>query len=106
MEEADDSDYIVILDKGRIIAEGIPLDLKNEYAKDTVTIYNVSEDEIKRLKLPYKKIRNGFKIQVENTSKVTDLILKNKNLFKDYEVIKGRMDDVFLNATGYELEAK
>ena len=106
MEEADDSDYIVILDKGKIIAEGIPLDLKNQYAKDTVTIYNVSEEDIKKLKIPYKKIRTGFKIEVENTSKVTGLILKNKDLFKDYEVIKGRMDDVFLNATGYELEGE
>lgn len=104
MEEADDSDYIVILDKGRIIAEGIPLDLKNKYAKDTVAIYNVSLDDIKKLNLPYKRIRNGYKIEVENTSKVTELIIKNKELFKDYEVIKGRMDDVFLNATGYELE--
>lgn len=104
MEEADDSDYIVILDKGRIIAEGIPLDLKNKYAKDTVAIYNVSLDDIKKLNLPYKKIRNGYKIEVENTSKVTELIIKNKELFNDYEVIKGRMDDVFLNATGYELE--
>ena len=25
-------------------------------------------------------------------------------IFKDYEIIKGRMDDVFLSATGYELE--
>ena len=26
--------------------------------------------------------------------------------FKDYEVIKGKMDDVFLNATGYDLEVE
>ena len=104
MEEADDSDYIVILDKGKVIAEGIPLDLKNKYAKDTVTIYNVPEDKIKKLKLPYKKIRNGYRIEVENTSKVTELITKHTDLFNDYEVVKGRMDDVFLNATGYELE--
>ena len=26
-------------------------------------------------------------------------------LFKDYEIIKGKMDDVFLNATGNKLEA-
>ena len=106
MEEADDSDYIVILDKGRIIAEGNPLDLKNKYAKDTVIIYNVSEEEINKLKLPYKKIRNGFKFEVESISKVTDLIVKNRSIFRDYEVIKGRMDDIFLNATGYELEVK
>ena len=34
----------------------------------------------------------------------TDLIIENKNLFKDYEITKGRIDDVFLNATGNKVE--
>lgn len=104
MEEAADADYIVILDKGKIITEGTPLDLKNKYAKDTVIIYNVSEKDISKLKLPYTKVKSGFKIEVESTSEVTDLIINNKKLFNDYEVIKGKIDDVFLKATGNELE--
>lgn len=106
MEEADDSDFIVILDKGRIIAEGTPLELKNKYAKDTLYIYNVEEEKIKGLKLPYKQVKNGFKFEVDKTEDITNLITNNPSLFKDYEVIKGRMDDVFLSATGYELEVK
>lgn len=31
MEEAADADYVVILDSGRISAEGTPLNLKNTY---------------------------------------------------------------------------
>ena len=104
MEEAADADYIVILDKGKIITEGTPLDLKNKYAKDTVIIYNVSQEDISKLKLPYTKVKSGFKIEVESTSEVTDLIINNKKLFNDYEVIKGKIDDVFLKATGNELE--
>ncbi len=104
MEEAADSDYIVILDKGTTIAEGTPLELKNKYASDTVYIYNVDEENIKKLDKSYKKVRDGFKIIVKDLKEATDLIIKNKDLFKDYEVIKGKMDDVFLNATGYELE--
>lgn len=106
MEEADDSDYIVILDKGHVIGEGSPLELKNKYAKDMVIIYNVKEEDIKKLKMTYHKIRNGFKIEVNSISIVTDLIVEHKDIFKDYEVIKGRMDDVFLSAAGYELEEK
>lgn len=104
MEEAADADYIVILDKGKIITEGTPLDLKNKYAKDTVIIYNVSQEDISKLKLPYTKVKSGFKIEVESTSEVTNLIINNKKLFNDYEVIKGKIDDVFLKATGNELE--
>ena len=105
MEEAADADFIIIIEKGKIITEGTPLDLKNKYAKDTISIYNVEEKDVMKLKLPYTKIRDGFKLEVDNTSVATDLIIKNKDIFKDYEIIKGKMDDVFLNATGNELEA-
>ena len=105
MEEAADADFIIIIEKGKIIAEGTPLGLKNKYAKDIISIYNVEEKDVTKLKLPYTKIRDGFKLEVENTSLATDLIIKNKEVFKDYEIIKGKMDDVFLNATGNELEA-
>lgn len=105
MEEAADADFIIIIEKGKIITEGTPLDLKNKYAKDIISIYHVEEKDVMKLKLPYTKIRDGFKLEVENTSLATDLIIKNKEVFKDYEIIKGKMDDVFLNATGNELEA-
>ena len=106
MEEAVDSDYIVILDKGSIVAEGTPLELKNKFAYDMILIYNIDEDEIKKLNKPYTKIRDGFKIEIKTLDEATELIIKNKSLFKDYEVVKGKMDDVFLNATGYDLEVE
>lgn len=106
MEEAADADYVVIIDKGKIITEGTPLELKNKYAKDTITIYNISEEEVKKLNIPYKKIRNGYKLEVSSTKVATNLIINNKDLFKDYEIVKGKMDDVFLSATGNVLEEK
>lgn len=105
MEEAADADFITIIEKGKIIAEGTPLDLKNKYAKDIISLYHVEEKDVMKLRLPYAKIRDGFKLEVENTRLATDLIIKNKEVFKDYEIIKGKMDDVFLNATGNESEA-
>lgn len=105
MEEAADADFIIIIEKGKIITEGTPLDLKNKYAKDIISIYNTDEESIKRLNLPYTKIRDGYKLEIDNTSYATELIINNKDIFKDYEIIKGKMDDVFLNATGNNLEA-
>ena len=99
MEEAADADYITIIDKGKIIAEGTVLDLKNKYAKDTIIIYNVKETEIKKLSLPYKKIKDAYKIEIENSKKATELIIKYPSLFDDYEIINGRIDDVFINVT-------
>ena len=103
MEEVTDADYIVILNKGEIVAEGSPLELKNKYTGDFISIYNVSKEDIVLLGLPFNEIPNGYRIEVANTYEATKLIINNPNLFKDYEVIKGKMDDVFLNATGIQL---
>lgn len=100
MEEAADADFVVILDHGQLIAEGTPLELKNTYAGDFVTLYGRSEAEIKPLGLPYEPLRDAFRLTVPNTAAVTELILKHPDLFSDYEVTKGKMDDVFLAATG------
>ena len=40
MEEAANADYVVILDSGKIAAEGTPLSLKNTYTGDFITVYN------------------------------------------------------------------
>lgn len=104
MEEAADADYVVILDSGKISAEGTPLELKNNYTGDFVTIYNVDEDKIKALGLPYENIRDAVRIAVKNTEKARDLIVGYPDLFTDFEITKGKMDDVFLAVTGKKLE--
>lgn len=104
MEEAADADYVVILDSGKISAEGTPLELKNNYTGDFVTIYNVDEDKIKALGLPYENIRDAVRIAVQNTKEARDLIVKHPDLFTDFEITKGKMDDVFLAVTGKKLE--
>ena len=103
MEEAADADYVVILDSGRIAAEGTPLQLKNTYTGDFLTIYGAPEQQIRSLGLPYTAVRDAFRIAVPNTRAATDLIVRNPELFQDYEITKGRMDDVFLAVTGKNL---
>ena len=103
MEEAADADYVVILDSGKIAAEGTPLQLKNEYAGDYVSLYNVTEEQVQRLGKPYEKICEGWRVSVANTKEATELILANPDIFVDYEIVKGRMDDVFLAVTGKKL---
>ena len=104
MEEAANAGYVVILDKGSVAAEGTPFELKNDYVQDIVSVYGVSEDEIKSLNREYKKIRDGYQIKVRNTKEATKLIVEHQDLFMDYEVVKGGMDDVFLAVTGKRLE--
>ena len=103
MEEAADADYVVILDSGKIAAEGTPLELKNTYTGDFITLYGVDEAQIKQLGAPYETIRDACRVSVPNTAAATELILKYPEIFRDYEITKGKMDDVFLAVTGKEL---
>ena len=101
MEEAADADYIVILDAGKIAAEGTPLELKNRYAGDYLTVYG--DAELPDFGYPVEKIRDAVRIILPNTGAATDLILSHPELFRDYEITKGKMDDVFLSVTGKDL---
>ena len=103
MEEAAEADYVVIIDDGKISAEGTPLELKNAYTRDYITLYDVSETDIEKLGVTYEKMRNGYRLSVPNTRAATDLIVHNPQLFSDYEITKGKMDDVFLEVTGKAL---
>ena len=103
MEEAADADYVVILDSGKIAAEGSPHELKNKYVRDFVTIYSVSEEEVKKLNIPYEKAGEAYRIYVKDTNEALSLINKYPDVFTDIEIIKGKMDDVFLAVTGKTL---
>lgn len=103
MEEAVDADYVVILDRGSIVAEGTPLELKNSYTGDFITLYGVDEAQAKALGRPYECIRDAVRVSVPDTAAATQLILEHPELFNDYEITKGRMDDVFLAVTGRSL---
>lgn len=103
MEEVSDANYVVILNKGEIVASGTPLELKNKYTGDFISIYGIRKEDVDKIGLKYEIIPNGYRIEVKDTEEATKLITTYPNLFKDYEVIKGKMDDVFLNATGIKL---
>ena len=103
MEEATDADYVIILDSGVITAEGTPLQLKNKYTGDYITIYGQTEDKVKELNLPYEKINDAFRVEVKDTLEAKNLIMSHSDIFTDFEIIKGKMDDVFLAVTGKKL---
>lgn len=103
MEEAADADYVVILDHGRIAAEGTPLQLKNTYTGDFLTLYGVDEQAVKALGRPYEPIRDAYRVSIPNPAAATQMILQDPELFRDYELTKGKMDDVFLAVTGKKL---
>ncbi len=109
MEEAADADYVVILDAGKIVARGTPVELKNLYAGDFITLYGVNEADVKKLAeengLKYEVLSGAFRIEVKDTAAARNLLLSDPDLFSDFEITKGKMDDVFLTVTGKKLAA-
>lgn len=104
MEEAADADYVVILDSGKIAAEGTPLDLKNRYTGDFITFYGLTDAQLAAIGKPCERIRDAVRVEVPDTAAATEWILRQPELFRDYEITKGKMDDVFLSVTGKKLQ--
>ena len=103
MEEAADADYVVIIDSGKKVASGTPLELKNKYTGDFITLYNVKEEDVIKLGFPYEVIRDAYRIAILDTKTASDLIIEHQDIFNDFEIPKGKMDDVFLQVTGKKL---
>ena len=103
MEEASESDYIVIIDKGVVSARGTPLELKNKYTNDSITLYNINEDKVKDLGYDYQVLKNSIRLSIKTPKDATELIIKHPDIFIDYEISKGKMDEIFLSVTGKNL---
>ena len=84
MEEAAEADNIVILDGGKIVAEGTPLFLKNSFSGDYITLYGVTETDVQTLGVPYEPLRGAFRVAVSSTKEATALILAHPDVFVDY----------------------
>lgn len=107
MEEAGDADDVVILDSGKIVAHDTPNKLKNKFAHDFVKLYDYDKSFLKQLEdSEYSYTIEGDYVEVrfENIEEAKQFVLKYADKIKDFEVIKGKMDNVFLNVTGKVLK--
>ena len=103
MEETKDADNVVILDKGEIIAQGTPAELKTGYASSRLVWYAQESDENAEILKGMDYTYDSDHYNVKFRESITDLLYEYKNKITDFEIIKGSMDDVFLNLTGREI---
>lgn len=106
LEEAEKASYVVIMDKGKIIASGTPVELKRHYSKDSILCYCEENDDFSEkltndhLTYYYLEEQHAYKILLDEPLLASDIIMKYAAYMKNIEVLKGTMDDVFLNVTG------
>ena len=103
LEEAEKASMVVIMKKGKIIASGSPNELKNKFAKDCIYTYvDFNEKFLKNLAelnyfSQYLEDKHAYKIEIYNFEDAKKLFKNFPEMFVDVEIIKGTMNDVFLN---------
>lgn len=102
MEEANQADKVTIIDAGKVVAEGVPVELKNKFSNNYIKIYSDKDERIEAL-LASEAIEyegNCYVVKVADGEAAKKFIQSYGEIINDFEVIKGDMDDVFLNVTG------
>lgn len=107
MEETEDADEVVIIDHGEIVAHDTPNNLKTNYSSNKM-LWHVKESKendalLEKYKLKYIYNLDTYKIKYNKNEEIIDFLSNERKLLTDYELIKGNMDDVFINVTGKEL---
>jgi len=104
MEETAAADQASIIDKGKIIASGSPAELKARYAFDRLLITpkdaTALENELDGAKFKWQKTADTYTVRISGTDDSIELLYRQKENIRFYEVINGSMDDVFLNVVG------
>lgn len=106
MEEAAEADYVIVIDHGKIVAKGTPIELKDKYSMDRLMIDTDDPQSVYELldnnKIRYEK-EEPIKIMLNSTMDALAIIDLCRAYIKGFEVIRGTMDDVFIAITGKDL---
>jgi multidrug/hemolysin transport system ATP-binding protein len=107
MEEAANADYVIVIDNGKIVAEGTPAELKDEYSKDKLVLSTGRKNELasrlQELALEYTRVADSFTVQIPGSLESLPIIEATRDLIESFEVLKGTMDDAFISITGKDL---
>lgn len=106
MEEAANADHVVIINKGKIVAQGTPARLKDQFSFDRLKVVPKDKEKLVKsfstLNKSFEKIADQYIIQVDDTNDALNVIDQIRDNIDQFEVISGSMDDVFINVIGGE----
>ena len=107
MEEATESDYIIVLDHGQIAAKGTPEELKTQFSSDSLQLVPLSdqsgafiERELHKLKMNFTKENGRIAVLLPDTMASMSILEHCKPHIASYQVLQGSMDDAFMGITG------
>lgn len=107
MEEAAESDYVIVIDHGEIAAKGTPSELKSRYAADTLRMAVADEASLRQvlkdLELPFTAVAGEFSVPLTHTMDAIRILESCQSHITSFQVLQGTMDDAFIGITGKEL---
>ena len=108
IEEAANSDYVVVMKEGEIVGKGTPHQLKNEYASDNLLITPNDHVEMRRIlaaeKIDYIEEKSIFHLPLTDTKSAIPILIKHADAITSFEVRKSSLDDVFIAINGKDAD--
>ena len=107
MEEANEADYVVIIDEGKIVAKGTPTELKDAYSRDSLRAKFIDNDigvkYLEAKEIEYKIKNDQYIIRLGKTTDSIEILNDIKKNLISFQVLNGTMDDAFIEITGKEI---
>lgn len=104
MEEAAGADMVAVIDRGKIVASGTPNELKERYSSDILRLaprhMGAAERFLSGRGYAFEKTADMLTVRLPTTLEAYGLLKEMEGGFDAFEVIRGTMDDVFVNITG------
>ena len=101
LEEAEQSDYMIILNHGDIVASGTPYDLKQQYVRKECYLYTDNLEYLQQ-----KLTNDGISCHIDkdkivvysnHNSECISMLKRYQNDYQDFEVILGSLEKAFMN---------
>ena len=107
IEEAANSDYVVVMKAGEIVAKGTPEQLKNNYASDYLVITAIDDKKIRTIlsteNIEFKEVKSLLYLPLKETKSAIPILVKHADLISSFEVRKSSLDDVFIAINGKDV---
>lgn len=107
MEEADEADYVVIIDDGLIVARGTPMELKDKYSDDKLQLKPRDIGKVAAILeangIEYERRSDLLICRLESTLASVGIINLLEGELESFQVLNGTLDDAFINITGKEI---
>lgn len=106
MEESSVADSVCVVDHGKLVASGSPRDLKKRYSSDTLRLegpLTVMGEKLHAAGIRFTQEHDFLRVPLENSLAALPVLHMLEPDLSGFEVVRGNMDDVFINITGHAI---